>query len=47
MSRENSLGIKAKIRYAPRILYHRWHGQPRVCPYCGPSSAVKLVYRKR
>ena len=47
MSRENSLGITAKIRYVRRILYHRWHGQPRVCPYCGPSSAVKLVRRKK
>jgi 2-polyprenyl-3-methyl-5-hydroxy-6-metoxy-1,4-benzoquinol methylase len=47
MSRENSTDIKAKIRYVRRILHHRWHGQPRVCPYCGPSAAVKLVRRKK
>jgi len=47
MSRENSLGVKAKIRYVRRILYHRWRGQPRICPYCGPSSTVKLVRRKK
>ena len=30
-----------------RILYHRWHGQVRACPYCGPTSQVKLVRRKK
>jgi SAM-dependent methyltransferase len=47
MSKENSLDVKAKIRYVRRILYHRWRAQPRVCPYCGPSSSVKLVRRKK
>jgi 2-polyprenyl-3-methyl-5-hydroxy-6-metoxy-1,4-benzoquinol methylase len=47
MSKENSIDIKAKVRYVRRILHHRWQGQPRVCPYCGPSSHVKLVRRKK
>jgi 2-polyprenyl-3-methyl-5-hydroxy-6-metoxy-1,4-benzoquinol methylase len=47
MSKENSTDVKAKIRYVRRILHHRWHGQPRVCPYCGPSTVVKLVRRKK
>ena len=47
MSRENTLDIGAKFRYIQRILLHRWHGQPRVCPYCGPTSAVNLVRRKK
>ena len=47
MSKENSIDVKAKIRYVRRILHHRWHDQPRVCPYCGPSSIVKLVRRKK
>jgi SAM-dependent methyltransferase len=47
MSKENSIDVKAKIRYVRRILHHRWHGQPRVCPYCGPSTIVKLVRRKK
>jgi SAM-dependent methyltransferase len=47
MSKENSIDVKAKIRYIRRILHHRWHGQPRKCPYCGPSSIVKLVRRKK
>jgi 2-polyprenyl-3-methyl-5-hydroxy-6-metoxy-1,4-benzoquinol methylase len=29
------------------MISRRWQGQPRVCPYCGPSSAVKLVRRKK
>jgi 2-polyprenyl-3-methyl-5-hydroxy-6-metoxy-1,4-benzoquinol methylase len=47
MSRENSFDFKAKIRYVRRILHHRWQGQPRVCPYCGPASIVTLVRRKK
>lgn len=47
MSKENSTDVKAKIRYVRRILHHRWHGQPRVCPYCGPTTVVKLVRRKK
>lgn len=47
MSKQNSLGMSAKIQYVRRILNYRWHHQPRVCPYCGPTSAVKLVRRKK
>jgi 2-polyprenyl-3-methyl-5-hydroxy-6-metoxy-1,4-benzoquinol methylase len=47
MSKQTFLDIRAKIRYIRRILYHRRHGQPRVCPYCGPSSVVKRVRRKK
>jgi 2-polyprenyl-3-methyl-5-hydroxy-6-metoxy-1,4-benzoquinol methylase len=47
MSKQTSLDIPAKFRYVRRILYHRWHRQPRVCPYCGPSSLVRLVRRKK
>jgi SAM-dependent methyltransferase len=47
MSKENILDISAKYRYVRRILHHRWQGQPRACPYCGPSSSVKLVRRKK
>jgi len=47
MSRENSFDPKAKFRYIRRLLRHRWQGQPRVCPYCGPSSIVMLVRRKK
>jgi 2-polyprenyl-3-methyl-5-hydroxy-6-metoxy-1,4-benzoquinol methylase len=47
MSRENSFDPKAKCRYIHRLLRHRWLGQPRVCPYCGPSSIVMLVRRKK
>jgi 2-polyprenyl-3-methyl-5-hydroxy-6-metoxy-1,4-benzoquinol methylase len=47
MSRENSFVLAAKFRYVRRLLRHRWEGQPRVCPYCGPSSIVTLVRRKK
>jgi 2-polyprenyl-3-methyl-5-hydroxy-6-metoxy-1,4-benzoquinol methylase len=47
MSKQTFLDIRAKLRYLRRILYHRMHGQPHVCPYCGPSSVVKLVRRKK
>lgn len=47
MSKENSIDVRAKIRYVRRILHHRWQGQLRVCPYCGPSATVKLVRRKK
>ena len=47
MSRENSLDVAAKLRYIRRILCHRWRGQPRLCPYCGPASTVSLVRRKK
>jgi 2-polyprenyl-3-methyl-5-hydroxy-6-metoxy-1,4-benzoquinol methylase len=47
MSRENSFDPKSKFRYIRRLLRHRWQGQPRVCPYCGPSSVVTLVQRKK
>jgi len=47
MSKYASFDIPAKLRYIRRILRHRWHHQPRICPYCGPSSEVKLVRRKK
>lgn len=47
MSKQTFLDIRAKVRYVRRILYHRGQGQPRVCPYCGPGSIVKLVRRKK
>jgi len=47
MSKQTFLDLQAKSRYIRRILYHRWHGQARVCPYCGPASQVKLVRRKK
>jgi 2-polyprenyl-3-methyl-5-hydroxy-6-metoxy-1,4-benzoquinol methylase len=47
MSRENSFDPRAKFRYVRRLLRHRWEGQPRVCPYCGPSSIVTLLRRKK
>lgn len=47
MSRENSFDLRAKMRYVRRMVRYRWQGQPRVCPYCGPSSIVTLVRRKK
>lgn len=47
MSKYASFDIPAKLRYIRRILRHRWRRQPRVCPYCGPSSTVRLVRRKK
>ena len=47
MSRENTFDLGAKFRYIQRMLHHRWDGQPRVCPYCGPTSTVRLVRRKK
>ena len=47
MSKQTFLDIQAKMRYVRRMLYHRWHRQARVCPYCGPSSEVSLVRRKK
>jgi 2-polyprenyl-3-methyl-5-hydroxy-6-metoxy-1,4-benzoquinol methylase len=47
MSKQTFLHIQAKLRYIKRILYHHWHGQARVCPYCGPASEVRLVRRKK
>ena len=47
MSKQTFLDIQSKLRYVRRILYHRWHRQARVCPYCGPSSEVRLVRRKK
>jgi ribosomal protein L37AE/L43A len=47
MSKENVFDIGAKFRFARRMVHHRMKGQPRVCPYCGPSSALKLVRRKK
>jgi SAM-dependent methyltransferase len=47
MSKQTFLDLKAKMRYVRRILYHRWKGQIRVCPYCGPLAQVRLVRRKK
>ena len=47
MSKYSSVDVPGKLRYIRRILRHRWHRQPRTCPYCGPSSQVRLVRRKK
>jgi hypothetical protein len=47
MSKENGLDIGAKFRFARRMIHHRSTQQPRACPYCGPSSTLELVRRKK
>ncbi len=42
-----SFYITSKFRFAKRMIRHRLEKQPRSCPYCGPSSAVRLVRRKK
>ena len=37
----------SKSRFARRLLRHRIRRQPKVCPYCGPSSPVRLVRHKK
>lgn len=39
--------VGSKFRYVRRMLRHRLRGQPRVCPHCGPSSAVSRLRRKK
>jgi 2-polyprenyl-3-methyl-5-hydroxy-6-metoxy-1,4-benzoquinol methylase len=38
---------RTKFRFAKRMLWHRVTRQPRVCPYCGQSSTVSLMKRKK
>jgi 2-polyprenyl-3-methyl-5-hydroxy-6-metoxy-1,4-benzoquinol methylase len=38
---------RSKLRFAKRMLLHRMRRQPRVCPYCGPSSPVSRMMRKK
>jgi 2-polyprenyl-3-methyl-5-hydroxy-6-metoxy-1,4-benzoquinol methylase len=38
---------KSKLSFARRVIGHRLKGQPRVCPYCGPSSQLELLGRKK
>ena len=38
---------RSKFRFARRMLLHRLRRQPRVCPYCGPSSPVSRMMRKK
>ena len=38
---------RSKLRFAKRMLLHRMRRQPRVCPYCGPSSSVSRMTRKK
>ncbi|MGH9689906.1 MAG: class I SAM-dependent methyltransferase [Candidatus Acidiferrales bacterium] len=38
---------RAKSRFVRRLLRHRLHHQPKVCPYCGPSSALRLMRHKK
>jgi len=38
---------RSKLRFAKRMLLHRMRRQPRVCPYCGPSSPVSRMRRKK
>jgi 2-polyprenyl-3-methyl-5-hydroxy-6-metoxy-1,4-benzoquinol methylase len=47
MSKENAYDVRAKYRFVRRLLHHRFQRQPRVCPYCGPSSGLKRIRRKK
>ncbi|MBZ5698577.1 MAG: class I SAM-dependent methyltransferase [Acidobacteriia bacterium] len=47
MSKENIFDFKAKFRFARKLIRHRLQRQPRVCPYCGPSSTLRLIHRKK
>ena len=38
---------RSKFRFAKRMLLHRLRRQPRICPYCGPSSPVRRMMRKK
>src|SRR6266576_2203128 len=42
-----SFYITSKFRFAKRMIRHRLERQPRSCPYCGPSSPVHLLRRKK
>jgi 2-polyprenyl-3-methyl-5-hydroxy-6-metoxy-1,4-benzoquinol methylase len=39
--------VPSKLRFLTRILRHRWNGQSRCCPYCGPGSHVVRIRRKK
>jgi 2-polyprenyl-3-methyl-5-hydroxy-6-metoxy-1,4-benzoquinol methylase len=39
--------LRRKARFAKRMLWERMQRQPRICPYCGPSSQVRLLTRKK
>jgi 2-polyprenyl-3-methyl-5-hydroxy-6-metoxy-1,4-benzoquinol methylase len=39
--------VRSKFRFASRMLRHRLNDQPRVCPYCGPTSPLSLLRRKK
>jgi 2-polyprenyl-3-methyl-5-hydroxy-6-metoxy-1,4-benzoquinol methylase len=39
--------LKTKFHYGKRMLEHRLRGQPRVCPYCGPTAPVHRLRRKK
>src|SRR5882672_7799085 len=47
MSKENAFDIRAKFRFVRRLLRHRIQRQPRICPYCGPASTMKLIRHKK
>lgn len=47
MSKENALDIRAKFRFAKKLLRHRFERQRRVCPYCGVSSGLRMLRRKK
>jgi SAM-dependent methyltransferase len=47
MSKENVYDVRAKYRFVRRLLLHRFQRQPRICPYCGPSSGLRRICRKR
>jgi SAM-dependent methyltransferase len=38
---------KAKLSFLRRVLWSILAGQPRACPYCGESSGLKLIGRKK
>jgi 2-polyprenyl-3-methyl-5-hydroxy-6-metoxy-1,4-benzoquinol methylase len=47
MSKQNTFDFKAKFRFARKLIRHRIQRQPRVCPYCGPGSTMKLIRHKK
>ncbi len=47
MSKQNTFDFKAKFHFARKLIRHRIQRQPRVCPYCGPASSMKLICRKK
>lgn len=41
------MSLPSKLRFARRIIKHRLHHQPCVCPYCAGPSPLKLMKRKK